>query len=444
MSPTSPYESWSAQQLEDLVAVSNATPPITSDFDGADPQVAQRVSADLDSILPGLLALSHWIHEHPELAFKEHESAARIKAYLEGFSLETQLGVGSLATAIQSQVVVPDADGKASGPTIAFVAEYDALANIGHACGHNVICTTSVGAFVLTVAAARAFGLPGTYRLIGTPAEEGGCGKEYLIRDGVFDDVDAAIMLHPYMADVLEQPWLGNTVGTLTFTGRPAHAALAPFQGANALDAAVSTYQGIAALRQHMLPSDRIHTVFTPKGGGGAVNIVPAFAQLEVCVRSQQIDTMKILLDRVEAIASSAATMHGVEVDIAFDHDHAYLPARLNRRLGERYAQALSSRGRRVIPPGIFPEHLAASTDQGNVSQRVPAIHPTLGIAPLGTSLHTTEFRDIARGPEGDRGVADGAYALAMTALDVASDPALQAAVRKEFEASGGRIDPMG
>lgn len=438
----SPYVAWSAGQFDKLIKAAEQAPAITSEFTGAGETIRTQVAADLEELLPSLLELSHWIHEHPETAFEEHESAAKVADYVRAHGIDTTVGVGSLATALLAEVKVAGTNGE-PGPVVAFVAEYDALKNIGHACGHNVICTTAVGGFLLAVQAAKANGIAGTYRLIGTPGEEGGCGKEYLIRDGIFDDVDAAIMLHPYMADVLEQPWLGNAIGTISFTGHPAHASAAPFQGANALDAAVATYQGVAALRQHMLPTDRIHAVFTPKGGGGAVNIVPQFAQLELCVRSQQLDTLAIMMKRVKEIANGAAEMHGVDVDLVFDYDHAYLPTRLNHALGARYAVAMADRGRRVLPRGILPEHMAASTDQGNVSLRVPAIHPTMAIAPLGTSLHTEEFRDIARTSAGDTGVADGAYALAMTGLDVAADPALQAAIREEFEATGGRIDPV-
>lgn len=440
-SSSSPYDLWSANQFSALITNAERAPAITSAFTGAAKPVQDQVRSDLELMLPGLLSLSHWIHANPELAFNEHRSVAKIGKYLEEFGHTSRIGIGGLPTALLSETIVVGPD-KQSGPVVAFIAEYDALENIGHACGHNVICTTAVGAYVLAVKAAQAQQIPGTYRLIGTPAEEGGCGKEYLIRDGVFDDVDAAIMLHPYMADVLEQPWLGNTIGTVAFTGRSAHAAAAPFQGANALDAAVATYQGIAALRQHMLPSDRVHAVFTPDGGGGAFNIVPSFAKLSVGVRSQALDTMTILIDRVKEIAQGAAMMHGVDVVIDFDYVHAYLPTRLNTTLGERYALAMQARGRQVLPRGILPEHLAASTDQGNVSYRVPAIHPTLAIAPVGTSLHTEEFRDCAISQAGDTGVADGAYALAMTGLDVASDPALLAAIKEEFEATGGRIDP--
>lgn len=441
MRTPSPYDSWQANQFEQLVEAGARAVRITSDFAGVNEGVRTQVASELDGLLPGLLELSHWIHDHPETAFEEHQSVARVAAYLEDHGINTTVGVGALATAFQAEVTVAGTSSD-TGPVIAFIAEYDALKQIGHACGHNVICATAVGGFLLAVQAAKANAIAGTYRLIGTPGEEGGCGKEYLIRDGIFDDVDAAIMVHPYMADVLEQPWLGNTIGKIAFTGRAAHASAAPFQGANALDAAVTTYQGIAALRQHMLPTDRVHAVFTPQGGGGAVNIVPQFAELELCVRSQEIDTMEILLRRVHEIARGAAGAHGVDVTFTFDYDHAYMPTRLNHTLGARYAVAMAARGRHVLPRGVLPEHMAASTDQGNVSLRVPAIHPTLAIAPLGTSLHTEAFCAIARSASGDAGVADGAYALALTALDVAGDPALLAAVKAEFVATGGRIDP--
>jgi amidohydrolase len=322
-------------------------------------------------------------------------------------------------------------------PRVAILAEYDALPEIGHACGHNVIAATAVGAFLAMAEVAG--DLAGSVELIGTPAEEGGGGKERIARAGGFDEVDVAVMLHPAGWDVAEHPWIGVRTVDVSYRGRAAHASLAPFLGRNALDAVVQAYSGIAQLRQHMLPTDRVHGIITD--GGQKPNIVPERAAASFYLRSAEPETLAELSERVEAIFRAAASATGTNVAVGWDPTPLYLPVRNNRPLAARYAVNLADR-RRVLPAGVIPREFNASTDLGNVSVRVPAIHPTLAIAPPTVMIHQPEFANWAASELADRGVVDGALGLALTAADYLCDAALRDAVRDDFDAAGGRADP--
>ena len=260
------------------------------------------------------------------------------------------------------------------GPHIAVLAEYDALPGLGHACGHNVICTTAAGGFLGAATVAERLG--GRVSLIGTPAEEGGGGKEILARAGVFDDVDAVIMLHPFSHDVALHPFLGRRQLEMVFHGVGAHASAQPFMGRNALDAAVAAYQGVSALRQQLPQSDRVHGVFSD--GGARPNVIPARAALLFYLRSQNPDTLRDLAARMTSIAEGAAAMTGCGVELIWDAQAAYLPIRFNTALAGRWSVNQAGTGRKPLPPGIVPESLTGSTDLGNLSYRMPALHPML------------------------------------------------------------------
>ncbi|MPZ73380.1 MAG: amidohydrolase, partial [Nitriliruptorales bacterium] len=308
---------------------------------------------------------------------------------------------------------------------------------IGHACGHNVICATAVGAFLATAEVAG--DLDGSVELIGTPAEEGGGGKELIARAGGFDDVDAVVMLHPSSFEAAEHPWIGVRTVDVTYHGLAAHAAAMPFKGRNALDGAVNAYQGMAQLRQHMLPTDRVHGIITE--GGQKPNIVPERAALTFYLRSAEPETLAVLVQRAEDIFTAAATMSGTTVEIGWDPTPVYLPVRNNHPLALRWAVNVGERGRVSLPRGIVPDALTGSTDLGNVSVRVPAIHPTLAIAPAGVTIHSPEFTAHARSAAADQGVVDGAIGLALTAVDFLCDPELRTSVRDDFQAAGGTLD---
>lgn len=391
------------------------------------------LAAAVERARPELLGLSHDIHGHPELRFEEHHAAAAVAALLGDHGHDAQVGAYGLDTAVRARF-------GQGPPTVAVIAEFDALPEIGHACGHNVICATAVGAFLALATVAD--DLDGTIELLATPGEEGGGGKELMARAGAFDDVDAALMVHPSGLDVAEHPWLGVRQVRVTYRGLPAHASMLPFMGRNALDAVVLAYTGIAQLRQHMLPNDRVHGIITD--GGSAPNVVPERAAALFYVRSPEPETLLTLSERVEAVLRASAEATGTAVELDWDRTPPYLPVRSNRPLAARYGANLADRERTVWPAGVAPSELAASTDLGNVSVRLPAIHPMLAVAPPDAILHTPEFAAWAGSERADVAVVDGAVALARTAADYLGDAELRHAAAEDFEAQGGRIDVVG
>ena len=407
--------------------------PLSSPHAGAPAQLLDAAERAVEAAAADLLALSHDLHAHPEEGYAEHRSVRAVAELLGRYGIEAQVGVHGLDTALRATT------GSGAGPTVAVLAEYDALPGIGHGCGHNVICTATVGAFLGLHAVLSAGGVGGTAVLLGTPAEEGGGGKELMARDGAFDGVDAVVMLHPFSYDAAVQPFLGRRQLRVRFTGIAAHASAQPFMGRNALDAVVAGYQGVAMLRQHVPDTDRVHGVITD--GGQRPNVVPETAEALYYVRSATPETLADLSRRMEAVMAGAAAMTGCGVELTWDESPAYLPIRANLELAARWTRAQARRGRTALPPGVTPASLAGSTDLGNVSVRVPSIHPMIAIAGPDTSMHTTGFATAAASPAGDAAVLDGAVGLALTALDVLADPAVLAAVRAEFEAAGGVLD---
>ncbi|MCW0215880.1 MAG: M20 family metallopeptidase [Pseudonocardia sp.] len=432
-SPTTPDDGFLRALVEATGPAVRDSDPLGSAHTGAPAELRETVSAAVDALGPDLLALSHDLHAHPEESFAEHRSVRAAADLLRAHGHEAEIGVGGLETSLRSTA-------GGDGPHVGILAEYDALPGIGHGCGHNVICSTAVGAYLALAPVAERAG--GRVTLFGTPAEEGGGGKETMARAGVFDDVDAVVMLHPFSHDIAMHPFLGRRQVEMVFHGVAAHAAAQPFMGRNALDAAVAAYQGVAALRQHLPPSDRLHGVFTD--GGARPNVVPDRAALMFYVRSMEPETLRDLAHRVSEIAHGAARMHGCGVTLTWDSKPAYLPIRQNTTLAGRWAVNQRDRGRAALPPGIVPEFLTGSTDLGNLSFRMPAIHPMIAVSGPTGALHTIEFAEAAGGPGGDAAVGDGASGLALTALDYLADAALREAVHAEFAAQGGVLDVPG
>jgi amidohydrolase len=406
--------------------------PITSPHEGASHLHAPLARA-IEHSRDTLLELSHDIHAHPETGFAEHHAAAAVANLLAADGIDATLGAWGLDTALHARV----GDG---GATVAMIAEYDALPDIGHACGHNIICATAVGAFLAL--ARLGDGLEGSVELIATPAEEGGGGKEIIARAGGFDGVDAALMIHPFGMDVADHPWLGVRQVEATYHGMAAHASMMPFMGRNALDAVVQAYSAIAQLRQHMLTSDRVHGIITE--GGRAPNVVPERASAHFYIRSAETETLMSLADRVQAILEAAATATGTSLETKWDACPPYLPVRTNRSLAARYAVNLTDRDRQVLPAGLAPPELAASTDMGNISVRLPSIHPLLSVAPVDVIIHTAEFAQWAASERADDATIDGAIALARTGADYLGDAALRRSAAQDFDADGGVLDVVG
>ncbi|WP_144941262.1 M20 family metallopeptidase [Kocuria salsicia] len=409
------------------------------EHDGATEDLQSRLESLVDAQAEGLTRILHLLHENPETAFQEHRAAEWIVEYLAAHDIAAQCPAHGLDTAVRAELESEGFD-PARHRTIALMSEYDALPGIGHGCGHNVIAVTGLGAFVALVELLRED--PGAFSgrvvYLGTPAEEGEGGKEIMARNGALEGVDAAAMVHPYMTDLTDQVWLGRRQCEVTFHGRASHASSHPFMGRNALDGAVLAYQGLGLLRQQTPPTDRIHAVLPE--GGERPNIITESATLRLYVRSQRPETLSALSQRVGEVMEGAALMAGVGVSIEWDSSPATLPVLSNGPLSDRWVLAQRRRDREPYPAGTVSEVLAASTDFGNVSYRVPGIHPLIGIATEDTGLHSREFAEAAGSPRAERAGLDGAYGLAAVALDYLTDDELAADVAEDFRASGGGI----
>jgi len=379
----------------------------------------------IDSLEPELLRISHAIHAQPELAFEETHAAQLLVETLRGAELEVEAGAFGLETAFVSEF------GNERGACVAVLAEYDALPGIGHACGHNLIATSALGAG-LALSTLRDH-LPGRVRILGTPAEERGGGKELMARAGALEGVDAALMMHPSSVDLVSMPCTALAEVDVTYHGTAAHAAAMPERGINALDALVTAYQAIAQLRQHIRSNERIHGIITE--GGSAPNIVPERACGRFYVRAANQEALDELKVRVTGCFEAGASATGATLDIEWGAVD-YLDIVRNEPLETAFRENAERLGRNFFPMERLPASLNGSTDMGNVSHRVPSIHPMLAAAPSHCTIHNAEFATHAAAEIGDRAAIDGAKALAMTALDVLVDGDLLGRSRAIFDAA--------
>ncbi len=378
--------------------------------------IRQRVVDDIDRRADLLLDVSHQIHANPELCFEEHFAHRLLADTLERSGIEVTRAAYDLPTAFDARV------GRV-GPQVAVVCEYDALPGIGHACGHNIIAAAGLGAALALAPLATEVG--GRLAILGTPAEEGGGGKVFMIERGAFDGIDASMMIHPAGAELRSMQTLAIHQVKVDYRGAAAHAAAAPWLGANALDAMVLGYNNVAALRQHIRPDERVHGIFTR--AGDKPNIVPEHTEAHWYVRAANTARLEVLKDRVLACLTAGAVATGCHMQHSWVHP-PYENMIDNEALLERYVAHARQVGRDpVVPSGDLV--VAGSTDMGNVSHRVPAIHPMVQAAPSGVAIHTAAFAVHARAAIGDRAVIDGAKAMALTLLDLWLDDTYRAAV---------------
>ncbi|MGC4094237.1 MAG: amidohydrolase [Polyangiaceae bacterium] len=376
----------------------------------------------VDDSFQALSRLALKIHESPELAYQEHKACGWIAEEVERAGVSVERAVGGVETAFRARV------GKGQGPRVAILAEYDALPEIGHACGHNLIAAGAVGAFL---ALSRQPGaLAGSVELIGTPAEEGGGGKIKLLDAGVFEGVDVAMMYHPYDRDILAHPALATKRVTMKFRGSPSHASIAPWDGQSALTACLETFRLIDSQRVHFRDGVRVHGIVTD--GGQAVNIIPEHAESLFLLRAPSIEELERIAKIVERCARGAALAAGAEVDV--NMRNGYKNMRNNLALARRFGAALELHGR--SPREADPSVGAGSTDMGDVSHAVPSIHPYLAICDEGETLcHEHAFAACARSERGFETMRVAAKAMARTAADALEDATLLAAARAEFAA---------
>lgn len=352
-----------------------------------------------------LISISHYLYENPETGLKEEKAAELISSLLrsEGFRLEHH--IAGMDTAFCAHY-------GDTGPCIALLAEMDALPELGHACGHNIIAAASVGAAI----AVKSILPEGVARIkvIGTPAEELGIGKIELIKAGYFDDVDFAMMVHPSSRRYVIKAYLGLARIRFIFHGRPAHAAAYPEEGINALDGVIQTFNAINALRQQLRQDVKVHGIITE--GGVAPNIIPARASCSFYVRAEELEQVVNVKERIIACASGAATATGCQLEIDAD-PRILAPFKINHPFAELYADQLKLLG--LNEDEVAVNRNNGSSDIGNVSQIVPTIHPHVPIG-AGINIHSSEFAEATVSPNGDSAVLEGAMALAMTAVDLA------------------------
>jgi amidohydrolase len=362
----------------------------------------------VDERLADLVALSHDLHAHPELSFEEDHAARVTAGVLAANGFAVTPGVADLPTAFSAEF--------GSGPlVVAVCAEYDALPEVGHACGHNIIAATAVGAGLALAPLADELGL--TVRVLGTPAEEGGGGKVVMLDRGVFDGVHAALMVHPWPTDRLEATCLAVSHFDVHFTGKTAHASAAPWQGINAGDAMVLAQVALGLLRQQLPPGDQFHGVVTE--GGEAANIIPSAVSGRFMARSRTLEGLERLEPRVQACFRAGALATGAEVTfepLAPVYSHMVSDVGLlasYRANAERLGRSFDLDDRGEPRPTL-------STDMANVSLAVPTIHPLLGIDAGGSVNHQPEFAAACITGSADTAVRDGALSMAWTVIDAA------------------------
>jgi amidohydrolase len=379
-----------------------------------------EIARAIDSYRDKVVALSHEIHERPELKFQEHFAAGLLSKAATELGLEVEREVGGLKTAFRAEF-------GAKGPAVAILAEYDALPN-GHSCGHNLIA----GAALSAVAGLKSIAgkLPGRVVFLGTPAEEGGGGKIILIDQGALRGVDAAMMAHPTDSEYCTMPALATQHLKLTFHGHGAHAALAPWDGSSALAAVIQTFQSVDAMRLHLRDGSRIHGIITD--GGQAVNIVPERAECLFLARGKTSKYAKEMGARVIRCAEGAAMATGTRLEHVVEGGYKNLINNLS--MAHRYAAHTEALGTKSIEA---PENTpTGSTDMGDVSHVMPAIHPSFAISRRGEgNCHEDAFVAHADSQRGYDAMIRVAKAMAMTAYDLLAEPELLAAARKEFEA---------
>jgi amidohydrolase len=383
-------------------------------------ELKDEITSRIDALRPELERVGRDIHARPEIGYEERHAVAWLTDLLRQHGFDVAVGVADTPTAF----VATRRNG--TGPTVAFLAEYDALRGLGHGCGHNLIATASTGAGIgLAELLDR---LPGRVQVIGTPAEEGGGGKIRLIRGGIFQEVDAAMMFHPDVKNQVLHWALAVTHMHFEFIGRAAHASGDPEKGINALDAFVLAYNGIAMLRQHIKEGARLHGFLIE--GGTAPNIVPERTRGEFLVRARDEAYMHELVQKVKNIFQGAALATGCSVKLTFDEE-PYTDLRNNAVLARLFEANLQRLG--IDPVDGVPWENAGSTDMGNVTHVVPGLHPTLAIAPADVPGHSQAFLEASNSLRGYQAMIDAAKALAMTGADLLADPSLVDQAKAEF-----------
>ena len=389
-------------------------------------QLKQRAISEIEKHSDELNKLGEEVWKNPELGYEEYKAHDLLTNYLErkGFDVvRSYLGIKTAFRATWGG----DATDAQPKSNICVISEYDALPEIGHACGHNLIAESGIAAGLGIKAALESTGAPpGKLTVLGTPAEEGGAGKVRLINKGAFNDVDVAMMVHPFTKNILEPIFLANQKLKVTYHGKAAHAAAFPWDGINALDAAVLAYNNISLLRQQLKTTIRIGAIIS--NGGTKPNIIPEKSEMLYYIRAPTRQEVIELRTKVTACFEAAAKATGCTVDIE-ETAPGYSDMRHNSVMTGLYGTNSEQLG---VTHVEYP-HTVASTDMGNVSYVVPAIHPTYAVGDGTKVNHTREFTTVVNTPEAYQNTLTAAKAIAMTAIDLFTAPDLVKEAKEEF-----------
>jgi amidohydrolase len=399
------------------VTTLTATPPIPPFADAK-----ARLAAAVENARAEILDLSHRIHANPETAFEERQAAGWLAEGLVRHGFEVELPAGQLSTAIRA---TRRGGRGGTAPRIGILAEYDALPGLGHGCGHNTMAASGFGAAIALAGIADE--LSGEIVFLGTPAEERGSGKQFMIDDGLFEGIDAALLYHPCDRNHVETHPLASEDVEVVYHGLQSHAASDPWAGKNALDALISLFTSVGLWRQQLRPTARVHGII--REGGTAANIIPDRTAAWFMIRSDNEPEYARMRERFRQMCEAAALATDTSVDVTFSGRASTM--RNNRVLAERFRANMAAYG--IVDQGDDPN--AGSTDMANVSRVCPAIHPDLAIAPEGTPAHSIAFRDAAASPLADDTTLLAATLVAQTAYELFADPDLVAAAWQEFHA---------
>ncbi|MCR4398913.1 MAG: M20 family metallopeptidase, partial [Firmicutes bacterium] len=364
------------------------------------------------------------IHDNPEISLKEYRAQQWLTEFLERKGFRVEKGIGGLETSFRASY-------GSGSPTIAVLCEYDALPDVGHGCGHDLIGAMGVvaGAAVKSALGTRGAGATqGTIVVMGTPGEEAGGGKIILLEKGAFKGVDAAIMVHPSTKTMTFRPSLAAVSVSVTFKGKAAHAAGAPHEGINALEAMILTFNGLNALRQHLRDDVKIHGIITK--GGAAPNVVPDYAAGEFLVRAKDRAGLDEVVEKVRRCVQGAGLMTGATPHV--DLGLVYAERKNNEPMAERFGRYMAELGMSPEDPGSRMG--LGSSDMGNVSQEIPAIHPYVAVTAREIPGHSREFAEATREPRARDAMLVAAKATAMTCIDLLCDPLFMDRVRKNFK----------
>jgi len=382
------------------------------------------VIAEVDARREELVELSLRIHANPELGLKETKASGWLAGYLESNGFDVERGICQLPTAFRASY-------GSQKPNVGILAEYDALPKLGHACGHNIVGTAAVGAGVATKLVIDRVG--GQVTVYGTPAEELEGGKAIMANRGAFRDLDAAMKMHPANANRVSSWSLAAMGVRVEFRGKSVHASSHPEEGINALEALILSFNHINSLRQHVKEKSRIHGIIT--NGGEAANVVPDYAAGSFLVRAEDDAYLAELWQKVLKCFEAGALATGAQFSYQL-RDVNYLALRTNQVMAGLGAENIRRLGREVVPAET--EKGYGSTDLGNVSVLVPAVSFNLSIAPSGVDVHQPEFCAAAASDTGHQALLDGAKVIAMTAVDLLTEPEIMTKVKEEFVAGKG------